>query len=643
MRRALPFALAFSLLATLSVYGQTDTVTILHLNDTHSNLAPIGPRDSSLIGSLGGIARAATLIGMERMADPKALLLHAGDFSVGDLFYNKYFGAVELQILATLGCNAITLGNHEFDLTPSTLLAVLDNAFSGAGFPVLCANINLEDPAVQPLKRYVTPYTIRQVGNVKVGIFGLTTPETNLISQPAPAVIDTPFLPAAAMVDTLMTEGCNVIVCLSHLGFSLDKMIAETIPGINVIVGGHDHFAFEEARPVQNPSGDTTWIVQANAFYLDLGKVRLTVSAGKVRLLDYMLIPITEAIPEEPSVKASVDWMIGDIESVYGPVYTAKIADVNSFFKEVADSLTSGGPHDTPIGNLVTDAFRATTGTQIAMEVGGSTAEPLYPGPIVAADAFRVVGYGYNTVNGLGYRLVTFEIAGAALYAGLEFGLSNIEQDDEFLVQVSGMKYSYRPTLPAFARVTSVEVGGAPLDLQAMYTVTANEFVPMFLNLLGIPYANAHVCGDTTEFSALAGYIQQLGTLTPQVEGRVFVPPTGIVSPHNSNEIASTYELSQNYPNPFNPKTGIRYSVPTQSGRDLVSTGGRDGQVSGVSNVKITVYDLLGREIAVLVNERKAAGTYEVSFDGGGLASGVYLYRLTAGSFSAVKKMVLLK
>jgi hypothetical protein len=121
------------------------------------------------------------------------------------------------------------------------------------------------------------------------------------------------------------------------------------------------------------------------------------------------------------------------------------------------------------------------------------------------------------------------------------------------------------------------------------------------------------------------------------------VPPTGIVSPHNSNEIASTYELSQNYPNPFNPKTGIRYSVPTQSGRDLVSTGGRDGQVSGVSNVKITVYDLLGREIAVLVNERKAAGTYEVSFDGGGLASGVYLYRLTAGSFSAVKKMVLLK
>ena len=83
--------------------------------------------------------------------------------------------------------------------------------------------------------------------------------------------------------------------------------------------------------------------------------------------------------------------------------------------------------------------------------------------------------------------------------------------------------------------------------------------------------------------------------------------------------------LGQNYPNPFNPKTGVRF------------------QVSGVSDVKLTVYDLLGREVAVLVNERKNPGFYEVSFDGSGLASGAYIYRLRAGAFRQTRTMLLLK
>jgi len=109
--------------------------------------------------------------------------------------------------------------------------------------------------------------------------------------------------------------------------------------------------------------------------------------------------------------------------------------------------------------------------------------------------------------------------------------------------------------------------------------------------------------------------------------------------------------LEQNYPNPFNPKTVIRFSVPT-GGRagpqnaDRASSpasGGRDDQMSGVSDVKLTVHDLLGREVAVLVNERKAPGSYEVSFDGTGLASGMYVYRMTAGTFAAANRMMLVR
>ncbi len=98
----------------------------------------------------------------------------------------------------------------------------------------------------------------------------------------------------------------------------------------------------------------------------------------------------------------------------------------------------------------------------------------------------------------------------------------------------------------------------------------------------------------------------------------------------------SGFALYQNYPNPFNPTTRIRYTV----GR-VVAPSGAEGPAS--TNVRLVVHDLLGREVAELANGRYAAGTYSFTFDGSGLASGIYFYRLTAGSFSAVRKMALVK
>ncbi len=101
---------------------------------------------------------------------------------------------------------------------------------------------------------------------------------------------------------------------------------------------------------------------------------------------------------------------------------------------------------------------------------------------------------------------------------------------------------------------------------------------------------------------------------------------------NGKSKVPTSFLLEQNYPNPFNPLTIIKYTI----------AGARD-QGPGVSNTRLVVYDLLGREVKVLVNEQKAPGNYEVSFDGSGLASGVYLYRLTAGSFVQTMKMILVK
>jgi 5'-nucleotidase len=211
-------------------------------------------------------------------------------------------------------------------------------------------------------------------------------------------------------------------------------------------------------------------------------------------------------------------------------------------FQETAESCMVSGNKDTPIGNLVSDAFRALTGTPIAVEVGGSTAQPLYPGPLVAADLFRVVGYGFNTENGLGYRLATFSMRGADLLQGIEYGLSSIETRDEFLLQASGLTYAYDPTDPAFSRLVGVKVGDVPLNPSATYMITSNEFVPSFLGAIGIRYGNLHVFhGDTTEFQVLVRYIAACDTIRPRVEGRVVStvsrPPreTPIAVPEKSN------------------------------------------------------------------------------------------------------------
>lgn len=176
-----------SLLGIGNSFAQVDTLTILHVNDTHSTLSPLGPRTNDMQGTQGGIARAASVIGEARMSDPNVLVLHAGDVFIGDLFFNKFFGVPEFQLMKELGFDAMTVGNHEYDLTPSTLDDALRASFNpGDGFPLLSANSVLDDPSVADLKNYISPYTIKQLGNIKVGIFGLTTPEANVLSQPAP-------------------------------------------------------------------------------------------------------------------------------------------------------------------------------------------------------------------------------------------------------------------------------------------------------------------------------------------------------------------------------------------------------------------------------------------------------------------------
>ena len=629
MKRLIIFTISLLILNIKSISAQTDTLTILHFNDTHSCLAPLGPRDQNLEGTIGGIARAASFIGLTKMTEPNVITLHAGDFSIGDFFYNIFIGIPELQIYSSLGVDALTLGNHEFDLGPSTLYYAVSTAFaSGGEFPVLSSNLVLPDPSVEPLSEYVTPFTVKELGNIKVGIFGLTTPETNLLSNPSPAILDTNIIGVSlAMVDTLQELNCDVIIMLSHLGYEYDKLIAQNISGINVIVGGHDHLVLQDPVKVSNPGGKKTWIVQAGSQFQYIGKMQLVINQGNVSLLNYQLVPMNTLIPEEPTIKGIVEGLIQQIEETYGPVYTQQIGNATTYLEEEAKNLTKPGNHDTPLGNFITDAFKWKTGTDVAIEPGGSIALPIQQGPVVGADLFRAVGYGFNTDNGLGFRIAKFNITGEALLDALRLIMSNYIDNDEFFIQVSGMNYSYKIAGPSVILSAEVGIGNNKnkIDPLTTYTISTNEFVPMMLDALQIPYNDLEIISDLSEFQVLAEYVQHLGgEISSYSEGRIKYDPSLIPVSNPISALSKKFSL-ENYPNPFNPSTTILYTLSQQE------------------KVKLVVYDILGKEVKTLVNESQGPGVYKVVFNAGNLASGIYFYSITTGTFHKIKKMLLLK
>lgn len=621
-------------LCILQASAGQDVVTILHVNDTHSFLSSTGPRQPDLKGTIGGLARVATYIAQERMKSDNVLFLHGGDFFVGDMFFNAYFGVPELQILQSLGCDAIAVGNHEFDLNPFTLLSALETAFpGGSGIPLLSANLVLDDPAVKPLRDYIFGSTIRRMGKVHAGIFGLTTPATNDLSNADPAFLDDRLVAIAdSMVRMLTSRGCNLIICLSHDGILVDRVLAEAVPGIDIIIGGHDHFVLKRPEKIHHPDGQKTWIVQAASFYMYVGEMKVQVHDENVRVLDYRLVEMNENIPEDPVVTGTVQYLIDGIEQTYGPVYSAQIGVVTDDFDEVAVNLFDAGPKDTPIGNFVGDVYKSTMGTDVAIQVGGSTAHALYAGPIVPADLFRVVGYGFNTDNGLGFRMATFTMTGASLYSGLEVGVAGLEENfDEFLVQSSGIRYTYNPGNPPFSRVTAALVNGEPLDPFASYSIAANELVPMFLDVFGISYENLVVHPGLSEAQVLWNYVAANPVLTPLREGRVICDPTSTApaalrAPAKAhNGPGNEFALEQNFPNPFNPSTTFHFSIPT------------------ASFVTLKIFNVIGQEVDVLVSETKEPGSFEVAWSAAGLPSGVYIARLEAGGMAATRSLVLLK
>lgn len=626
-------------LFSLNISTYAAKVTILHTNDSHSNLVSGGPRTENLEGTIGGIARFATLIGMTKMEDAESLVLHSGDFSIGDIMFCKYLGAAELQLMSNIGVDAITLGNHEFDLTPLYLDSVLIWGKLNPDMKILCANGNFE--AFPPLQNKIIPDTTFFRNGVKIGVFGMTTPETMIISQPSPVSFSMDENEIAgivgAEVEKLRTAGCQIVIMLSHMGYANDCGLAK-IPGIDAIIGGHDHFLFDTPTEISNIAGGKCYVTQVGSFYEYAGKFVFDVSENGVQLDSWNLIPLDEKIPEAEEIKTFLDGMKAEVEETYGsiaPVYSTKIAEATETFIEFGIDLKSDGYVDNQVGNLVADAFRAWGKTDIGLTASGMTSHPLYKGPIVAADIYRMIGYGFNTVNTLGYRMVKFEMKGEDILKGIQFGLLNISVTDDYLLVFSNLFYEYKfikqEGHPLYQRglliPTSVKVGGQPIELDKWYTITTQEGILAFLYLLKsgafgaeftVDFRNLVQEEQLTEYMVLLAYLTQIKTAVPSTMNRIL----------SVIDALANYDLEKSdkiYPNPCMDKVSF------------------DIKIEKPGDYSIQIFNQDGSLAANLGTESLIEGTQTKTISTRNLRSGIYTYIITndnqkiIGRFAVVK------
>lgn len=248
------------------------TITILHTNDTHSQVEPLEPGKRDANG--GGYARRMGAISQERAQDPYLLLFDAGDFSQGTPYFNFYHGRIEVDAMNRMGYDAVTLGNHEFDYGVDTLAAVLKNA----QFAVVCANYDVTN---SPLENIVKPYTILRRENLRIGVFGISIDPQGLIAEKnfQPLQYLDP-VECAQQTATLLKEEkrCDLVICLSHQGTHHgDVELAKATRNIDVIIGGHTHKIVENMY-VENLDGDSVLLSQMGKSGARIGKIRVELS-----------------------------------------------------------------------------------------------------------------------------------------------------------------------------------------------------------------------------------------------------------------------------------------------------------------------------------------------------------------------------
>ncbi|MBQ9487104.1 MAG: 5'-nucleotidase C-terminal domain-containing protein [Selenomonadaceae bacterium] len=449
------------LIASIFLFTATVEATelvIWHTNDFHGRILDTDER-----GETTGIAWMISAIKNLKTQNPNSLWLDAGDIFHGMPVINVSNGKNMLDILnISQSPDAITLGNQDFDYGIDAIIGFSKNA----KFDILDANVVYKKnnkPLLKPYNIYTLP------NNLKVGVFGLATPETAYKTRPS-LVADVNFLnpvdTAKKMVKELRSK-CDVVIAVTHLGLEEDaefpsSRIAKEVEGIDVIVDGHSHTLLQNGLTIGK-----TLIVQTGAYAYNLGKVTIDVERHKVVDKRAELInknSIKEiARAEDKAVLKAIDEMNQRNKKFFDEV----IGESSKFLSGERDLVRT---QEMELGDFIADAFRWFGKSDIGVVNAGGIRGDIPVGKVTKGNMIAIFPFGN--------QLQVAEIKGSAIREMLNHSVSAYPETVGVFLQVSGIKFTFDPSLPAENRVVGeILINGQPLDDNKIYTIAAFDFL----------------------------------------------------------------------------------------------------------------------------------------------------------------------
>ena len=467
MRRILSMvlaaALALSMLSTAAFAqtGETTTIKVFHTNDSHSRAKEVVDSKTGELTNIG-FARFKTFIDSQE-ADGKLIL------DAGDTFHGMPFATIEngnsiAKILKAVGYDAISPGNHDFNYGYERL----DVLSYRAGVKPLAANVTIGG------KNAFDKYLIKNIDGVKVGVFGLATPETAYKTNPKNVAgldfgdKESLIATAQQMVDELQERDCDVIIALCHLGVDptsdiKSTDIANAVEGIDLIIDGHSH------TELDNYKVGETYGASTGNYLENVGMVTIKVKDGEVLSVEPKLYSAKELknLPEDSKVKSIVDRIDENQKSILDVVIGKTPITLDG------ERETNRGGH-TNLGRLITSAMLEETGADIALTNGGGIRATIEKGDITKGDVINVLPFGNY--------IVTKQVKGQdiidALNFGMDFGAGGFPHFAGMTVEAKKVETTAEDgTTKTKGQVLSILVDGKPIDPNATYTLATNDFM----------------------------------------------------------------------------------------------------------------------------------------------------------------------
>ncbi|KAM5164777.1 5'-nucleotidase [Mantella aurantiaca] len=538
-----PLALLVLLCTDLGTSVLSFQITILHTNDVHARIEQAS-RDSGKCANqdcYGGVARRHTKIKEIRDSQQNVLLLDGGDQFQGTIWFNVYGGLEAAHFMNYLQYDVMALGNHEFD---NGLSGLVNPFFTNVKFPIISANIKADSQIASNISGYYQPYKILTVGGEQIAIVGYTSKETPVLSDPGPNLrFEDEIEVLQDEVSKILTLGVNKVIALGHSGFETDKLIAQKVKGVDVVVGGHTNtFLYTGPPPsndvpvgeypfiVKSDDGRSVPVVQAYAFGKYLGYLNVTFDAqGNVLHSSGNPILLNSSIPEDPVVLAEVNkWK----EQLLN--YSAQ--EIGKTLVFLNGSSLECRFRECNMGNLICDAMISNNirhpdemnwnhVSLCIMNGGGirsSIDERSSNGSITTEDLLSVLPFGGT------FDLI--EVKGSTLKNAFEHSVHRYGASTGEFLQVGGIKVVYNTDKDPGQRVVRLEAlctkcrvpSYVPVKDDQVYKVV----LPAFLAEGGDGFSMLkneslrHDSGDL-DIAVVGNYIHKMLRVYPAVEGRI--------------------------------------------------------------------------------------------------------------------------